>query len=266
MKDILTTTILITWVSACFATGQVGESVIYRGDTLIMLSEPLEIYLQKNEPRERFYPTLEDGCSTALWRGYVGLWEIKDNRLILLDIFACGDRSMSIKNKVFKEDGLEIFASWFTGKVFLEKGRLLKYNHIGYDRYYENEIVVTIQNGNVHSVKEFTNGVKPDDNRFTRDINIILGEIYKRINWNKLPKISNKKRISLQITLDKGKIVVNDSLIDTQKIEDSYKEEIKGVIRDFPEVQVFYSRGEQLKEGYYGMLIFSRENRRKYAP
>jgi hypothetical protein len=67
------------------------------------------------------------------------------------------------------------------------------------------------------------------------------------------------------LKLDNGKLVTVDSIIDKQNIEDVYKMEVKRVISDFPDVQVFYSRGQPLGEGYYGAIIFSRQNKRRYA-
>ena len=264
MRNILGA-ILFFLTSNCFATGQIGELIIYDGDTLTMLSEPLEVHLQKNEPREKIFPMLKDGCSTALWRGYVGLWELKNDSLMLIDIFACGHKSTSIKNKIFKGQDTAIFADWFNGQLFIEKGKVIKYNHMAYDRCYEQEIVVDINKGLVEKQTEYKNGVKPNDNRFSRDIYRINEEIYRRIDWNKLPKLSRDKRIFATLTLDNGKLTAEDSVIEKQPIEDIYKLEIKRVIASFPDIQVFYSRGQPLKEGYYGAIIFSRQNKRKYA-
>lgn len=230
-----------------------------------MLCEPLEIYLQKNEPRDKLHPFLKDGCSTALWRGYVGLWEIDNGRLLLVDIYMCGDKKRSIKDTIFKNQNSKIFADWFSGQLFIEKGKVIKYNHMAYDRYYENEIVAEVKNGVIEREIEYKNGVKPDDKRFSRDIRTIDEEIYKRIDWNKLPKLSNDKRIIAELILDNGKLTTTDSIIDKQRIEDIYKAELKRVIANFPDIQVFYSRGQPLREGYYGPIIFSRQNKRRYA-
>jgi len=227
-------TVFILWTTSCLATGQIGELIIYKGDTLTMLCEPLEVYLRKNEPREKNYPFLRDDCSTALWRGYVGLWELKKGRLVLVDIFACGQKSASIKNKVFKGQEQEIFADWYSGQLFIEKGKVIKYNHMAYDRYYETEIVVEIRRGIVEKEAEYANGVKPDDKRFTRDVYKINEEIYRRINWNKLPGLSNDKRVYASLTLDNGKLTSEDSVIDKQKIAEVYKMEVKRVIAGFP--------------------------------
>ncbi|HYF69476.1 MAG TPA: hypothetical protein VD884_15130, partial [Ohtaekwangia sp.] len=57
---------ILWWLGTTFtyATGQQGELVIYKGDTLTMLSEPLEVYLRNHEPREKLHPILGNGSST----------------------------------------------------------------------------------------------------------------------------------------------------------------------------------------------------------
>lgn len=252
------------WTTACLATGQIGELIIYNGDTLTMLSEPLESYLGNNEPRQRFHPFLENGCSTALWRGYVGLWRIQNGKLLLVDVYICGEKNISIKDLIFKDANTEIYAEWFTGDLFIEKGKMIKYYHSGYHRCYETEFVVSVSKGNIQAEKEYKNGIKTDDKRFPCDISKIIEEIYKRINWDKLPKLSNKKKIFVDLIINNGKIEITDFIIDKQDIEDIYKMEVKRVITDFPEVQIFYSRGKPLREDYYGTLIFSRQNKKRY--
>jgi hypothetical protein len=262
MKKV-STTIFFLWTITCFATGQTGELVIYKGDTLTMLCEPLETYLQKNEPREKFFPFLKDGCSTALWRGYVGLWEIRENQLFLIDVFACGDKTKSIKDKIFKGKTLEIFADWFAGQLFIERGKVIKYNHMGYDRYYEREIVMVVKNGIVDTETEYNNGVKPNDNRFSRDPKDIQAEIYKGINWDKVPKLSKDKKLFVTIKIDEeGKIAESEI---NGRIEKQYKDEIERIIKEFPTIQVFHSRGRPINEGWVIPIFFSKENRRRYA-
>lgn len=259
----VSTIIFIIWTSNCFATGQGGELIIYNGDTLTMLCEPLEIFLQKNEPRQRFHPSLENGCSTALWRGYVGLWKIDNGRLVLVDIYVCGDKNRSIKNIIFKEQRAEIFADWFTGDLLIEKGKMIKYNHSGYDRYYETEIVAKVNSGIIESEIEYKNGVKPEDTGFSPDPKEIQAEIYRRINWDRLPKLSKDKRLFLTLKFD-GQGKIGESEINGE-IEKEYKDEIELVIKSLPTIRVFFSRGQPAKESWIIPIIFSKEFKKRYA-
>lgn len=70
-----------------FGTAQVPDLIIYKGDTLILHANPLESYYNEDNPRpNHFYVS---GFSTACWRGYQAIWEIKDNQLYLNAIQDC---------------------------------------------------------------------------------------------------------------------------------------------------------------------------------
>ena len=78
MKQILTI-ITLLFFEFCFGTAQIPDYLIYQGDTLAIFSNPLEKYFEQIGKRE-----LIDfvGCgSTACWRGYKAIWELKDDKL-----------------------------------------------------------------------------------------------------------------------------------------------------------------------------------------
>lgn len=255
--------VLVIWTSATFGTGQQGDRIIYKGDTLVLLGEPLEPILHENDPRSTIHIRLQEGCSTSLWRGYVALWKIEGGRLWLVDVYLCGNKNLSIKKNIFKDESEDIFADWFTGNLLIEKGKVIKYHHSAYDRYYETEIFAPVENGIIISENEYHNGVKPGDQRFSRDIYKIIDEIYLRLNWKKLPELSNKKRLFVGITLDSGCLKL-DTIYDKNNLEEIYETELRRVIQEFPDVQIFYYRGKPLKEGYAATILFSRWNKRKH--
>ncbi|WER09229.1 hypothetical protein PUH89_18315 [Rhodobacter capsulatus] len=59
-------------------TAQMPEKIVYQGAILELCTEPLEDYFAKGGIR----PALERS-TTALWRRYVGSWEVVDNLLYL---------------------------------------------------------------------------------------------------------------------------------------------------------------------------------------
>jgi len=64
-------------------TAQVAEKLTYQDQTLAMCSEPLDGYLASCGRDIRF-----QGLSTACWRGYIGRWEVKGDRLYITGITA----------------------------------------------------------------------------------------------------------------------------------------------------------------------------------
>lgn len=62
-------------------TAQISERLIYEGQQLSMCTNPLSLYFAMGGDGPKF----EYNC-TALWRGYVGTWEIVDDRLYLIEL------------------------------------------------------------------------------------------------------------------------------------------------------------------------------------
>jgi hypothetical protein len=75
--------------------------------------------------------------SSACWRGYVGTWEIHDDRLFLAGL-------VGRLRLVGREP---LFADWFTGVLRVPLGSLLLYVHMGFGSVYEGELHIRIEQG-----------------------------------------------------------------------------------------------------------------------
>ncbi|MEZ4884389.1 MAG: hypothetical protein R3E32_06575 [Chitinophagales bacterium] len=147
MKHIITIIFGLLIGNSVFATGQVPDYMIYKGDTVAIFSNPLEQYFEQIGKRE-----LIDfvGCgSTACWRGYKAIWELKNDSLFLRQITSCHkDCGLEIKNadlkKMFGTDA--VFANWFTGKIVIPQGNQIQYIHMGYASIYR-ELHISFKNG-----------------------------------------------------------------------------------------------------------------------
>jgi len=62
-------------------TAQMSEELRYEGEDVAMYTTPLCDYFAMGG----FDPRFQANC-TALWRGYVGRWEIIDGRLYLVEL------------------------------------------------------------------------------------------------------------------------------------------------------------------------------------
>lgn len=62
-------------------TAQIGEYLRYQGEGVNMCTEPLGDYFAMGGCK----PEFQTNC-TALWRGYVGGWEIVSGRLYLVKL------------------------------------------------------------------------------------------------------------------------------------------------------------------------------------
>lgn len=243
-----------------FGTGQTSELIIFEGDTLALLSLPLEDYLGEFDDRDKYHPALKSGCSTALWRGYVGLWKIENSEFFLIDVYVCGQRDKSIFKKLFDSNS-PIKADWFSGNLFIQHGKMLKYNHSGFARYFEEETVIKIEQGNLISQHHYVNGFKPDDRNLSSNPDSVMAEFYKRINWKALPKLSKDYIVFIELKLGE----VDSLTIIRSSAPELYEKEVQRIIDEFPKLRKFYSRGEPLEEGYILPVIFTNYQRKRFA-
>ncbi len=117
-------------------TAQISEKLLYKSEIHAMCTEPLSMYmaLGGNTPEFQF------NC-TALWRGYIGSWEIIDDKLYMVGLTGTTkDGSEANLATVFPGFPDRVFAHWFSGEVRLPQGKLLHYVHGGYESIYERDL------------------------------------------------------------------------------------------------------------------------------
>ncbi|MCK9567858.1 hypothetical protein M0R72_02760 [Candidatus Pacearchaeota archaeon] len=107
-------------------TAQQPEILIIDGEELEMVSNP------------SLHDKAEAGWSTKTsnYRGYVGEWEIVDNKLYL----------NRVVGGVMKGKG-PFFADWVSQELHVWKGNLLNYVHAGYGSMYEEDMFLSINGG-----------------------------------------------------------------------------------------------------------------------
>ena len=151
-------------------TAQISDKIIYNGKECKMHSNPMESYFAK-------YPAKRpkgDVQSTALWRGYVATFEIRDNQLCLKDIVIQTSTQTapkhyeygwkSVRDDIFpNQDFIKI--DWLTGTLVLPSGKVVNYVHMGYASSYEHYTLLEIENGDLKSVQEFG----PEEYRYYKE-------------------------------------------------------------------------------------------------
>ena len=140
-------------------TAQYPDKITYNGKEYSLNSNPLEPYFEKN-PDNR-----PEMASTSLWRGYVGHFEIIDNKLYLTDMVRpvgfykdengkSKQRWVSIYRRYFpRQDKVKI--DWFTGILILPYGELVEYIHQGYASLYSDYWLLEIENGNFNQSRKY---------------------------------------------------------------------------------------------------------------
>ncbi len=140
-------------------TAQVPEVLYYDNQKLSMCSVPLMDYftLANIEPKFRV------DC-TALWRGYVGTWEIIDGRLYLIGIEGHFENGNEVNlSSIFPEFPDRVFAHWYSGKIRAPRGELIDYVHGGFASVYEQDIIFKVKKGMIVDTKIKNNEAQPND-------------------------------------------------------------------------------------------------------
>ena len=163
MKKIFT--FLIALVGIGFAkaddlsTAQYPDKIKYNGIEYSLNTNPLEPYFEKNpEKRPQWY-------STALYRGYIGHFEIIENQLFVTDItiprhYTDKDgksktKSVSIYKRIFPDKD-KVKIDWYSGILILPYGKMIKYVHSGYASVYSNYFLLEIKEGDFKKDKNYS--------------------------------------------------------------------------------------------------------------
>lgn len=135
--------LIIFLVQTAHATRQQPDILIDEGREYFLYSNPLESLFGKEKPRPHFQV-----FHTANMRGYVATWEIDQGILYLKDIKARIDGAIVGIERIFPGQYGRIEAIWFTGKLRIPQGKILKYGY-GYGDIYEYDLLIHIQKGKV---------------------------------------------------------------------------------------------------------------------
>jgi len=139
-------------------TAQAAERLRYLGQEHAMCSQPLDDYFLAGGA----CPDLAFS-STALWRCYLGSWEILDDRLYLIALRATSKDGSAVNlATVFPGFPDRVFAHWYSGLLRLPQGRLIKYVHGGFASVHESDLFVVIEQGRVTDSHARVNGQAVD--------------------------------------------------------------------------------------------------------
>ena len=142
-------------------TAQVRDVLTYNGATYHLATEPLEQLLEIMGDDK---PILISP-HTACWRGYVGKWQVIDDKLYLVDFKGYGENQVKVGIDYIFPGQVKVFAEWYSGEIRIPYGDLLHYEHQGYMSIYEKELFMEFKKGILVSTREVDNTKRfdPDD-------------------------------------------------------------------------------------------------------
>lgn len=198
MKKFIVFLLLQISVLPTMATGQSGDVIYLDGESWNLLWEPINSNPTVYARLKAFLPERRD-WSTANGDGYTAFWEIKNGYLCLkqIEIEILGS-IQTYDTEALKKPFApyykkkEIRASWFSGEVRAGCGKHIRYVHDGFDRNFETEQILTIQNGKVIKAVTYHNYRVPG-----LKINEASKIISRRFPWWKFPEYRGKNIVCI---------------------------------------------------------------------
>lgn len=151
-----------------YATGQEGDIIYIDGVQWVLLGKPIYADSVLSRELKNALPKGR-GVNTANWAGYTAFWSIKQEKLCLdsicYQIYETDRKSRTeclpqkTLTHIFRKyaDRKRIVAAWLNGEIRIAKGKQLYYVHSGYERYYEYERLISIEQGKACAMKDYQN-------------------------------------------------------------------------------------------------------------
>jgi len=124
-------------------TTQVSETLLHEGQELQLRCEPLAQFAELGGSLPAFQASM-----TALWRGYIGTWEITQDRLYLIGVsgtLATGGHACL--EDIFPGFPERVFAHWYSGTLLIPIGQRLKSHYERFRPVYEQDLLLEIDRG-----------------------------------------------------------------------------------------------------------------------
>lgn len=202
-----------------YATGQDGDVIYIDGTRWSLLGQPISrdtvLLRQVRAAIPQQHVTLSSN-----WSGYTAFWSIKQDVLYLDSIryllsYKTDKNTQSecipakTLQRVFKNysNGSQIVAGWLKGDIRVARGKILYYEHMGYERNYEEEQIISIYQGKVTGVQTFHNYVKEGFSfdqvvkTKTGNMGVLPAQLREMfpLHLGRYPELANEKRIVFSI-------------------------------------------------------------------
>ncbi|MDG1798459.1 MAG: hypothetical protein P8H35_07815 [Flavobacteriales bacterium] len=122
-------------------TIQAGDILSYSGEKKTIATEPLKPYLETRSDVGFIFK------STALVRGYIGTWEIRNKKLYLASLVGFIQNNKQVDLNYLFPKKTEVFANWFSGDIIISEGKLLEKINLGYESVFEKERFLNFKEG-----------------------------------------------------------------------------------------------------------------------
>ena len=224
-----------------YATGQDGDVIYINGERLELLGRPICL-------DSTLYHTLKDELPsnrhnvTSNWDGFTAYWSINNDKLYL-DSVRCEAYDINIKAVVGESIPSETLYRIFNSKV-------IYYQHTGYERNYEEETILDIDQGKVIGKKEYHNFVN-DGFAFDKLEQYGAQEMLHKIlplHIERYPELAHVKRLIFRVKRacvdKKGNLVECDVQVVKPDANPQLATEIAEALKAYHPWKVYFINGE----------------------
>ena len=182
------------------ATGQMGDFFLMGGEKWVLLGKPIETDTVLAARVRAFLPD-NISWSTGNWTGYTATWALEDSCLVLqqIEVYLYDEQTHEESTQAFTPRALKkvfrpyykrgaIKARWYSGTLRLGKGKLIYYEHSGYERYHEREQLLTFRQGRLCESHTYHNFKK-------EGLSLLegVGDIGRNFPWDRFPEYKGKR-------------------------------------------------------------------------
>jgi hypothetical protein len=285
IKKISLVVLVLSFSKGGYASPQLPDYMIYKGDTIALYHLLLEEYFEKTQQSDQgslFGLKFRGGASTNCWRGYQAIYSIRNDSLFLNHIIQCGallygnhsidheDSRERISELFGKEVGNdEMFLDWYTGEFNLPKAHILRWDGV-FHTTFEKETLFWVKEGNVKKISTISNYIDAPDRlnrRYQDTISTVLFNELAKIDWKNIDEFDCSERYL--ITISKSgrikKVVMVDSQTNEEISEYWEKKEYNYCIRTIRKglkhlkFDILKMNGQSIEEDVY-LEIWMEEN------
>ena len=251
------------------ATGQTGDVIFIDGARWVLLGRPITLDSVLYHNLKTVLPE-DRPIVSSNWDGFTGYWSIQQDQLCL-DSVKCDNFDSETKRlsdvsipsdtllRVFNNyvDGDRIVASWLTGEIRVATGEVIYYQHIYFERNYEEEMMLSIDKGKVTGRKEYHNHVVDgfSFDKFNPDNNEELREMFP-LHIEHYPELASEERIVFSI--QRARVDAQGNLVECEvkviRPDDNplLAAEIAESLKAYHPWRVFFINGEYSAKGIEG--------------
>jgi len=256
-----------------YATGQEGDVIYINGERLELLGKPICL-------DSTLYHTLKDELPsnrpivTSNWDGFTAYWSINNDKLYL-DSVRCEAYDPNAKAvvgesipsetlyRIFSRynAGNRIVASWVSGKFRVAKGKVIYYQHTGFERNYEDETLLDIDQGKVIGKKEYQNFVSEGFAFDKLELNGTQEMLHKilPLHIERYPELAHVKRLVFRVKHarvdERGNLLECDVQVVKPDVNPQLATEIAEALKAYHPWKVYYINGEYRALGIEGWTI-----------